>query len=93
MLLSDIGLPVPGHVTADDGDIRFGSGSLVDEFAVEHHDDSVGKLEDFVEIFADQQHRRTAITCLDDLRTDLRRRGKIQSKAGIGGDEHLNAAG
>ena len=62
------------------------------QIAVKHHDDPVGKFEDFIEIFADQQHCRAAIAGFDDLGADLRRRGEIQSEAGIGGDEHFDCS-
>ena len=41
------------------------------EFAVEHHHDAVGKLQDLIEIFADQQHGGTSIARLNDARADF----------------------
>ncbi len=86
-------LAVAGHVASDDRYIRLGGGGLVDEFSVEHHHDSIGKLEDFIQVFADQQNRRPAIAGLDDLGANLRRRREIQTEAGVGGDQHLDLLG
>ena len=59
---------------------------------MEHHDQPVRQLKQLVEVFADQQHRRAAVSRGHDLGMNLRDRGEIQTKTGIGGDQHLDLA-
>ena len=53
---------------------------------------AIGEFEQLVEIFADQQHRRAAVSRRHDLGVDLRHRREIQPEAGIGGDQDLDVA-
>ena len=49
------------HVAADLGAIGHGNGDFVDDMAAADHQQTVGKLQQFVEIVAGDQHRRTGI--------------------------------
>jgi hypothetical protein len=53
---------VAGHVLAYDADAGFGGGGFVDHFAVEHDDDSVRELEDFIEVFGDEEDGGAAVS-------------------------------
>ena len=55
-----------------------------------NHQDAVGQLEDFVEVFGDEQHGGAAIARLHDARADLGDRLEIEAEAGIGDDQHLH---
>src|SRR5258708_23697487 len=83
---------VPGHVAADSGEVGGTRCGLVNELTVENDDDPVGQLEQFIEVLADQQHRRAAVADRHDLGVDLRDRGKIEPKAGIGRDHDIDLA-
>src|ERR1700693_1384091 len=65
------GSSMPCHVSANLGEVRLAGASLVGQPAVEYHQDPVGKLKKFVEIFADQEHGGTAVTDRHDLGMDL----------------------
>ena len=84
---------MPGHVAADDGEIRIAGARFVDDLTVEHHHQSVGKLQKLVKVFADQEHRRAAVACRHDLGMDLCHRREIKPKARIGGDQDIDLAG
>ena len=86
------GSSVSGHVPPDLGEIGVAGAGLVDEFAVEHHHQTIRQFEQFVEVFADQQHRGAAVARRHDLGMDLGDGREIQPKAGIGGDQHLDLA-
>ena len=45
------------HVAAGLGKVGLTGAGLLDEFAVEHHDQTVRKSEQFVKVFADEKHR------------------------------------
>src|SRR6202021_2343044 len=81
---------VTRHVPSDFREISLAGASLIDQFAVEHDGEPVREFEQFVEILADQQHRGAAISRGHDLRVNLRDSGKIETKAGIGGDQDFN---
>ena len=65
----------------------------MDDLAIEHHDDPVRKLEQFIEVFADKQYRRTPVTGFDQARVDLRDRGEIQTKTRVGRNQDGNVLG
>ena len=49
------------HVATDLGEVGFTGAGLMDEFAVEHHDQTVRKFEQFVKVFADEKHRGATV--------------------------------
>ena len=55
------------HVAADLGEIGVTGVGLMDEFAVEHHDQTVRKFEQFVKVFADEKHRGAMVARRHDL--------------------------
>ena len=80
------------HVPSDFGEVGFAGASFIDELPVEHHHQAIREFEQFVEVFADQQHRGAAVTRGHDLGVNLRDRGEIQPEAGIGRDQDLDLA-
>ena len=83
---------MPGHVPADLGEIGFAGAGFIDELAVEHHDQTIREFEQFVKVFADQQHRGAAIARGHDLGVDLRHRREVEAETRIGGDQHFDVA-
>ena len=45
---------MPRHMPADFGEVRLAGAGLVDEFAVEHHHQTVRQFQQLVEVLADQ---------------------------------------
>ena len=58
-----------------------GGGRLQHDAAVRHDQQAVGEVEQFVEILADQQHRRAAVARGDDLAVDVGDRGEVETEA------------
>ncbi|GCC49433.1 hypothetical protein chiPu_0033481, partial [Chiloscyllium punctatum] len=83
---------MPRHMPADLGEVGFAGPGLVDERAVEHHDQPIRQLQELVEVFADQKHRRATVAGGHDLGMDLRHRSEVEPEAGIGGDQHFDVA-
>ena len=79
------------HVASDLHEVGVARGRLVDEPAVEHDQDAVGQLEELVQVFADQQHRRPAVARRDDL-GGCRPPPRSRAEARVGRDQHLDLA-
>src|SRR5258708_22641496 len=78
-----------GHVASDDLPIRGVDGRLIDDLPLGNHQDAVRQFQYFVEIFGYEQDGRAAISCLHNLRANIRYCLEIQPEARIGGDQHL----
>ena len=65
---------------------------LVYDVPLEYHDDTVGEFEQFIEILAEQQDCRSAITSRHDLRVDLASGSEVEADARILSDQHTHCA-
>ena len=73
-------------MTADLGEVGLAGAHFVDQLAVKDDQDAVGKLEQLVEVLADQQDGGATVANRHDLGVDLRDGGEVEAEAGIGRD-------
>ena len=78
------------HVAADEDGVGGGAGALVDDAAGAHDDDAVGSLDQFVEVFADEEDGGAAIADFEEAVVDEFDRSEIEAEAGIGGDQRFD---
>jgi hypothetical protein len=78
---------VARHVPPDDLDVCGRDGRLMNDASSAHDDDAVREFEQLVQIFADQEDRRTGIARSQYAVVDIRYRGEVQAKDRIGNDE------
>ena len=71
------------HVQPDRLHIGGAARRLVDDRALEHHADAVGKLEQFIQVLAEQQDGGARVARIHDLRADLAGGGEVEPEAGF----------
>ena len=81
-----------GHLLAHDSNVRFGNRRFVDDFSACHYDDTVGKRQELVEVFTDQEDGHALVAGGENLRMDKIDRCKIQAETGISGDKNLGSS-
>src|ERR1700676_1114487 len=62
---------VPRHVPPDLGEVGFAGAGLIDQLAVEHHEQAIRQLQQLVEVLAYQEHSGAAVSRRQDLGMDL----------------------
>ena len=76
-----------GHGKADLLDGRILAGILAHDLPLEAHQDTVGHLQDLVEVGADEQDTHAAVTGRDHLVVDEAGRADVQTTGGMGGHQ------
>src|SRR5947199_2265394 len=78
---------VAGHARADDGDVGPRGRGLVHDASAEDDREAVRELEQLVEIFADEQDGRAAVSRRQDPVVDLGDRREVEPDHRVGGDQ------
>ena len=81
---------VAGHVAADHVTVGFFAGGLVHDAAVRDDKDTVGKLENLIQVLGDEKHSRSAVACLHNLRANFGDGREVETKTRIGGDQNFD---
>ena len=80
------------HVGADQAAVGSRCGRFENDAAFAHHRNAVAEFEQFVEVFADQQHRAAFGAHLQDACVDFRDGREVQPEHRVRGDQHVDLA-
>src|SRR5262249_13760382 len=81
---------MPGHVPADRLPVSIFNRRFVNCASAGNHEDTIGKLENFIQVFRYEQHGGAAIARLHDLRADFRHGLEIEAETRIGSYQDFN---
>ncbi len=84
---------MPAHVCAQRVPIGSRGRAFEDDAPFAHHDDAVGQVQQFVQIFADQQHRRAAVARGHQAAVDFGHRGEVQAEHRVADQQQVSLFG
>jgi hypothetical protein len=65
----------------------------VHDAAVRDDDQAIRQFDQFVQVFADQQHGGAVFACRDGARVDVGHGLEVEAEGGVGCDQHEGAGG